>query len=157
MQGKTPTGHSQNAGSENAAGYRWCLVYQTTAHSDTECYVQGAPRPQTGSAYTVAMLIAAADKNPTVNFDNDFDKGIQAFLINRRRRIITGSMSKSIIGCGSIVSTRNRRNDASRGHCNTVLRTAGISSSGIVSILFAGAVGAPRLSDNSSNMESPER
>ena len=40
------------AASGGGAGQTWCSHYNTPTHSDSECYAQGAPRPQQDSAYT---------------------------------------------------------------------------------------------------------
>lgn len=49
---------------------------------DAECYVQGAPRSQTGSTYTAAVMSAQTRSDETGNeypvgdnFDDEFDQG----------------------------------------------------------------------------------
>ncbi|CAN0244684.1 unnamed protein product [Laminaria digitata] len=66
---KTAAAAGQTKKTEGGAGQKWCSVQKPTTHSDTECYAQGAERPQTSSTHTA--------ERPTINFDDDFDKGFQ--------------------------------------------------------------------------------
>lgn len=69
----------KKSGSGGSAGQKWCTVHRTTTHNDAECYAQGAPRSQTSSTHTAAVVGAQTrtdtDNKPVVNFDDDFDKG----------------------------------------------------------------------------------
>ena len=52
-------------------------VHKTTTHRDTDCCMQETPRPQMGGTNTAAALRFDTDEKPTINFDNDSDKGFQ--------------------------------------------------------------------------------
>ena len=69
-------------GSKGGAGQTWCSFHNTTTHSDSECYAQGAPRPQQGSAYTACTTHRSNPlppdediKKSELSFGNDFDGG----------------------------------------------------------------------------------
>ena len=54
-----PSGEKKN-GSRGGAGLKWRTVHNTTTtQSDAECYVQGAPRSQTGRARTATAVLSA--------------------------------------------------------------------------------------------------
>ena len=69
------------AGSKGASGQKWCSVHKTTSHSDEGCYAQGAQRPEHKGAHLATAVLSAGsppvndDENPSLNFDDDFDKG----------------------------------------------------------------------------------
>ena len=86
-----PARRRKKSGSGGSAGQKWCTVLKTTTHNDTECYAQGAPRSQTSSTHTTAVVGALTrtdtDDKPVINFD-DFDKGFEFSL-----RSATGTAS----------------------------------------------------------------
>ena len=70
-------------GSKDTAEQKWCSIHKTTSH-DAECIMQGAPRPSENDnahiASSAAVLSASSspasdDEKPSLNFDDDFDKG----------------------------------------------------------------------------------
>ena len=59
-------------------GQTWCSRQNTMTHSDSECYAQGAPRPQQDSAYTASSTQCSHPspdedaKKSELNFGQDF-------------------------------------------------------------------------------------
>lgn len=69
-------GQNKKAG-DGAGGQKWCSGYKPT-RSDTEYYVQGAPRAQTtAGTHTAAELSVDTDERSTINFDDDIAKGFK--------------------------------------------------------------------------------
>ena len=69
---------------DTAVQKKWCSVYKTTSHDDAECNAQGALRPSendnTHIASSAAVLSASSppandDEKPSLNFDDEVDKG----------------------------------------------------------------------------------
>ena len=83
-----PAGRKKKSGSGGSAGQKWCTVHKTTTHNDAECYSQGAPRSETCSTYTAAVVGALTrtdtDDKPVINFD-DFNQGF-AFELEKYNR-----------------------------------------------------------------------
>ncbi|CAM9499401.1 unnamed protein product [Laminaria digitata] len=76
---KTPAGAKAGSGGGGSAGETWCSVHKSTTHNDTECYQQGARRPQ-GNAFTTAVLdthtsLADDGEKSAFNVNDDFDGG----------------------------------------------------------------------------------
>ncbi|CAN0572082.1 unnamed protein product, partial [Laminaria digitata] len=46
----------KKSGSGGSAKQKWCTVHRTTTHNDADCHAQGAPRSQTGSTHTAAVV-----------------------------------------------------------------------------------------------------
>ena len=84
-----PARRKKKSGSGGSVGQNWCTVHKTTTHNDAECYAQGAPRSQTNSTHTAAVVGALtptdADNKPVTNFDDGFDKGF-AFELEKYNR-----------------------------------------------------------------------
>ena len=72
-------------GSKDTAEQRWCSLHKTTTYDDAECYAQGAPRPSQNDGAHIATSAALGatkppandDDKPSLNFDDDFDKGFE--------------------------------------------------------------------------------
>lgn len=76
---KTPRAKA-GFGGRVGGGQKWCSVHKSTTHDDVDCYQQGAPRPQKGSAFTTTMFsahtfLADDDEKPVFNFNDNFDDG----------------------------------------------------------------------------------
>ena len=90
----------------------------TTKHNDAGCYAQGAPRSQTSSTHTAAVVGAQArpddiKNKPVVNFDDKISEGFtfQVVKIQQGRPAIIGVA----------LSTRGRQENVSRDRCNSIV------------------------------------
>ena len=55
---------------------------QTTSHNDADCFKQGVSRPKEGGVFSATApgaqsLDYESDEKPAINFNDDFDGGLQ--------------------------------------------------------------------------------
>lgn len=71
-------GQNKKKAGGGTGGQTWCSGHKKTTPSDTEYYVQGAPRAQTtAGTHTAAELSVDTDERSTINFDDDIAKGFK--------------------------------------------------------------------------------
>lgn len=144
---------------------KWCSVHKTTSHSDANCYVQGAPRAQTGISWRAHGGRAKRPNTPRRHGQDAhsqirrrFQQWLSVLVLELKPpdHPNRGLWSNIAVGLWSIISTRGRRNDGSRDHCKEALEMAGMTPSGIGTAVIAGTVRVPGCHSNSS-VGSPER